>query len=254
MPASPMHTVRGTEALLARLTERLSERFPTHPFEAGIRADNFERVIGDYLAMSIAFPYIQAGAIHETYRRAVETSGDTNANTEVTAAVGSFLVWDEFGGHALIRENGDAGLLQLTRVGEHFHSHLLRRDIETLLGHSVRPHRSAATREYLDGLLRGLSDPRGNRNVAQMVAFEQHANDMIEALWTAVHRVFGVPKDARLAYFYEHVGGDSPAEAVHVEMTQNMLSDLVPSYEHEEFLETCVNAYAHSVRWCEAIL
>src|SRR5919201_4867975 len=164
MPPVPAPFAREKDVLLERLTERLAERFPTHPFAIGIDSGNFERAIGEYLAMSIAFPYIQAGAIHESFRRVTNASGDVNANTEITAAIGSFLVWDEFGGHALIRKHGDAGLLHLTRVSDIFHSHLLRRDIEALLGCRIKPTRSAATREYLAGLLEGLSDGRENRN------------------------------------------------------------------------------------------
>jgi hypothetical protein len=248
------HADEKTICLLEALDGQIAEQFPSHPFETGIDKNNFESVISEYLAMSIAFPYIQAGAIYENYKRVNHTSGDTNANLEITSSIASFLVWDEFGGHPLTKKYGDEGLRYLTSVDRNFHSNLLRRDIELLVGKTVEPKQSAVTTKYLDELYDGLSNGSSNHNVAHMVAFEKHASDMIEAMWSAIHRVFGVPKDSKLKYFYEHVGGDSPAEAFHVEMTRKMIGHLVPEQDYEEFLTTCLDAYAASARWCESVI
>jgi hypothetical protein len=244
----------GVNTLLEELDRRIAELFPGHPFDRNMNGENFERAIADFLAISIAFPYIQAGAIYENYRRTARSHGDTNRNVEITSAIGSFLVWDEFGGYLLSRKHGDEGLLHLTKTGGNFHSNLLRADIEKVLGKPIEPKWSAASDEYLNALLDGLSDERDSRNVACMIAFEKHAHVVIEAVWDAINRIFGIPKDSRLKYFYEHVGGDAPAEEFHIEMVQRMIGDLVPEQGREEFLAACIAEYAASIRWCEAIV
>jgi hypothetical protein len=250
------HEVGSDQAaavIIEELSRRIDERFPDHPFQSGVSRDNFEAVGADYLAMSIAFPFIQAGAMHATYKAALRAGGDTDKNAEITGAIGAYLVWDEVGGHKLTLESGNDGLLQLPATRRNYHAHWLRKDIRTILGKDVQPHRSAATTRYLDELLDGLSDARRNRNVAYMIGFECHAQAMITALWDAVCSSFDLPHDERLVYFWGHVGGESPAEAVHVEMTRMMIAELVPPDRREEFIELCLEAYALNFRWCEAI-
>lgn len=245
-------------ALITELNRRIGERFPEHPFRTRVTRDNFAAVIAEYLAMSIAFPFIQAGAMHATYQAALRAQGDTergetDRNAEITGAVGAYLVWDEVGGHKLTLEEGNQGLLRLLETRRNYHAHWLRQDIRTLLGREVAPHRGAATVRYLDDLLAGLSDPRGNRNVAYMIGFECHAQAMITALWEAIGAAFGLPRDERLVYFWGHVGGAEPAEAVHVEMTRMMVAELVAPARAEEFIGLCLEGYALNFRWCEAI-
>ena len=250
-----VHEIGSREAaaaIIEELSRRISERFPDHPFR-GVNKANFESVSADYLAMSIAFPFIQAGAMHETYKAALRAGGDTDKNAEITGAVGAYLVWDEVGGHKLTLESGNEGLLQLPATRRNYHAHWLRQDLRAILGKDVRPHRSPATARYLDQLFDGLSDARGNRNVAFMIGFESHAHAMITALWDAVCASFDLPHDQRLVYFYGHVGGDEPAEAVHVEMTRMMVAELVPADRREEFIELCLEGYALNFNWCAAI-
>jgi hypothetical protein len=244
---------QASAVIIEELGRRIGERFLDHPFRSGVNKDNFETVIAEYLAMSIAFPFIQAGAIHETYKAALRAGGDTDKNAEITGAVGAYLVWDEVGGHKLTLERGNEGLLQLPATRRNYHAHWLRKDIRTLLGRDVQPHRSAATTRYLDELLGGLSDARGDRNVAYMIGFECHAQAMIGALWDAACWSFDLPHDERLVYFWGHVGGDEPAEGVHVEMTRMMVAELVPPDRREEFIELCLEGYALNFHWCEAI-
>jgi hypothetical protein len=244
---------QASAAIIEELSQQIGERFPDHPFRNGVNKDNFEAVIADYLAMSIAFPFIQAGAIHETYKAALRAGGDTDKNAEITGAIGAYLVWDEVGGYKLTVEEGNIGLLQLPVTHRNFHAHWLRRDIRTILGKDVLPHRSAATTRYLDELLGGLSEARRNRNVAYMIGFECHAQTMISALWDAICVSFDLPHDERLVYFWGHVGGDEPAEGVHVEMTRMMVAELVPPNKREEFIELCLEGYALNFHWCEAI-
>jgi hypothetical protein len=244
---------QASAALIEELSGRISERFPDHPFGHGVTRDNFETVIAEYLAMSIAFPFIQAGALHQTYKAALRARGDIDKNAEITGAVGAYLVWDEVGGHKLTLEKGNLGLLQLPATRRNYHAHWLRQDIRTLLGREVAPHRSAATIRYLDALLEGLSDAHRNRNVAYMIGFECHAQAMISALWGAVRSCFDLPADERLVYFWGHVGGEEPAEGVHVEMTRMMVAELVPPDRGEEFIGLCLEAYALNFHWCQAI-
>jgi hypothetical protein len=162
-------------------------------------------------------------------------------------------VWDEVGGHKLTLEKGNEGLLQLPATHRNYHAHWLRDDIRSILGRYIQPRRSAATTRYLDELLDGLSDARGNRNVAYMIGFECHAQEMITALWDAVCASFDLPHDERLVYFWGHVGGDEPAEAVHVEMTRMMVAELVPPEKRENFIELCLEGYALNYNWCREI-
>jgi len=240
-------------AIIGELSRRIGECFPDHPFRDRVNKDNFEAVIADYLAMSIAFPFIQAGAIHETYKAALRARGDTDKNAEITGAIGAYLIWDEVGGHKITLEKGNVGLIQLSATRRNFHAHWLRQDIRTILGRDVPPRRSPATVRYLDALLAGLSDARRNRNVAYMIGFECHAEAMINALWDALCASFDLPHDERLVYFWGHVGGEAPAETVHVEMTRMMVAELVPSERRKEFIELCLEAYALNFHWCEAI-
>src|SRR4051795_12348058 len=244
---------QASAAIIEELSRGIGERFLDHPFRSGVNKDNFATVIAEYLAMSIAFPFIQAGAIHETYKAALRAGGDTDKNAEITGAVGAYLVWDEVGGHKLTLERGNQGLLQLPATHRNYHAHWLRKDIHTLLDRDVQPHRSAATIRYLDELLGGLSDARRNRNVAYMIGFECHAQAMIGALWDAACSSFDLPHNERLVYFWDHVGGDEPAEGFHVEMTRMMVAELVPPDRREEFIELCLEGYALNFHWCEAI-
>ena len=86
-----------------------------------------------------------------------------------------------------------------------------------------------------------------------MIGFECHAEAMITALWDAVCSSFDLPHDERLVYLWGHVGGESPAEAVHVEMTRMMVAELVPPDRREKFIELCLEAYALNFHWCEAL-
>ena len=253
MNAHEIGSGQAAAAIIEELSRRIRERFPDHPFRSRVNKENFEAVSADYLAMSVAFPFIQAGAMHATYKAALRAGGDTDKNAEITGAIGAYLVWDEVGGHKLTLERGNDGLLQLPATRSNYHAHWLRKDIRTILGKEVRPHRSAATARYLDELLDGLSDARRNRNVAYMIGFECQAEQMISALWDAVCSSFDLPRDERLVYFWGHVGGELPAEAVHVEMTRMMVAELVFPDRQEEFIELCVEGYALNFHWCEAI-
>lgn len=242
-------------SLLERLDEALAAYFPVHPFQTGIHTANFRAVMNEYVAMSVAFPYIQAGAVYENYRRCVESHGAPDDNAKITAAVGTFLAWDEFGGHHLVPKRGANGLSELIDVDTHFHSALLLRDVEGLLAaklHTAPP--GPITRTYLDRLHDGLSTSSENRNVAHMVAFERHAMAMIKALWTGMKSVFGISAMGELEYFEAHIGASTDGEAVHMQITESMIARLVPKGATNAFLEACIEAYAFNLRWCHDVL
>lgn len=240
--------------IVTELESLIGERFPLHPFEVGITKENFEQVMAEYLAMSIAFPYIQAGSAHENYRKAIQISGDTNHNLEITAAIGTLLVSDEFGADELIRQSNKEQIPLASHVEQCIHSNLLRHDIATILGKPLKPRWSSATRSYLDQLFFAFSDQTKNRNVAYMITFEMHAYKMILAIWSAINRCFGMHKYSELQYFSRHIGGDSPAEALHIEMTLKMIDALISDEDREGFILTCTEGFTTNIRWCESIL
>ncbi len=250
---TPLFVDPPASTLLDKINNCIASAYPQHPFNTSLVPGNIESVLAEYLAMSISFPYLQAGAIHENFRRTISADSEVTSNLEISSIVGSFLVWDEFGGHQLALKYGNEGLRHIVATKNHFHSNLLRRDLRQLLGHEIVPKWGTSTKRYLGWLFDELSHAEANRNIAAMVAFEKHAHEMIDALWTSLHVLYNVPKDDRLAYFHEHVGGDSPAEAFHVEMTQKMVAHLVPSQSHPGFIDLVVGAYGHSLQWCNEI-
>lgn len=239
---------------LRRLDESILALFPAHPFKDGIDRENFAELMGQYAAMSVAFPYIQSGAIYQTYRRSLGRPAQME-NVQTSAAVGAFLAWDEFGGHELVLTRGSEGLLQLIDTDDNFHSALLVDDVRQLIGmafaEALPDERTAA---YLDRLYDGLSDPHGNRNIAHMIAFERHAFAMITALFGSIRRLFGADVAERLDYFRAHIGSDSSGEAIHVAMTGRMIEKLIRHDEGTSFLQECLDAYALSHDWCTGLV
>jgi hypothetical protein len=240
--------------MLQRLDSALALRFPVHPFETGITGVNLVAVMNEFTAMSIAFPYIQAGAVYEGYRHSIESLGYPDLNAKITAAVGAFLTWDEFGGKELFLTPNPKGDQRLLDFDTHFHSTILIRDIERLIDAKMPPAvPGKATRVYLERLRENLSHSRHNHNVAHMVGFERHAMAMIKALLAGVKGVFGAAAEG-LAYFEAHIGSISEGEAVHVRLTESMISRLVPKDETDLFLDACAEAYAFNIQWCQDVV
>ncbi len=85
-----------------------------------------------------------------------------------------------------------------------------------------------------------------------MVAFENHADIMIDSFWYSLSSLYNMNKDS-LIYFKVHVGGSDPAEPYHIEMTERMVSEIVQDEKRNEFIDEFVNAYALNYNWCESI-
>src|ERR1043165_3392163 len=100
----------------------VSERFPTHPFAGVLDASNFESLMCNYLAMSQAFPYIQAGAHKRLAFYYIDAGLDFPVDIEISTVVGAFLVWDETGGWRITQEKGTEGLLHILETRNLFHS------------------------------------------------------------------------------------------------------------------------------------
>lgn len=241
-----------SEPMVDQLHHVIDTRFPEHPFSSQVTADNFETVIANYLTMSLAFPYQQAGAQLRLLLHYINNDQDIPVDVQITAVVGAFLTWDETGGHYAVLQHGNAGLPSILDV-ERFHANMLRKDIKTLVGRAVVPAFSDTTKNYVRELYFGLSSIDPVTRVAYMVAFETHAERMISALWTSVAALFPqVPKDD-LVYFKTHVGGSDPAEKYHVEMTSGMIDRVIHGDEEERFLDAFEDAYGKNVEWCASI-
>lgn len=230
----------------------VEENFPTHPFANDINPDDFERMMRNYLAMSQAFPYLQAGAQKRLLFHYMESGLDVPRDVEISSVVGAFLVWDETGGWGATRAEGAEGLLSILSTQERFHSNLLRHDLKRIFGRDITPEYSKVTRDYLKELHDGLASVDPVTRCVFMVSFETHAERMIDGLWGYVARTTGVAKDD-LRYFSTHVGGDDPAEAYHVSMTTDMIANLVPEGDGERFVREFINAYAVHSNWCARI-
>ncbi|MDE0005671.1 MAG: hypothetical protein OXQ29_23525 [Rhodospirillaceae bacterium] len=161
-------------------------------------------------------------------------------SVELTTVVGSFLCWDETGGHGQVLNHGNAGLPFALETEQHFHGNLLRRDLHRIFGRPIAPDFSI-TGPYLKSLQHYIGSPDDIWRCASMVSFERHAELVITALWQRLAALFDVDKDS-LEYFTTHVGGDDAAEDYHVQMTERLIDRIVTGEEVDRFLgafDTC---------------
>ena len=240
-----------TVALHEALHAIESRDFGPHPFTTGISGKNLRDVLEQYVVMSTEFPFIQARAIGNAYFHRNDPEAYVPLPVQLTSVVGSFLVFDEFGAHAKVREGGNAALPQILNT-QGFHSNLLRADCSAILGEEIGCNASAVTRAYLDQLAADLGATDHIIRIAAMIAFEQHAGSMIDALWQSV-AVFYNGNRSNLGYFHTHVGGDDPAEAYHQQMTARLIELCVPAGREEQFLDAFRQCYALNWNWCEEI-
>jgi hypothetical protein len=233
------------------LDKMIDAEFGPHPFLDIPTEADYQKLMANYLAMSQAFPYLQAGSQQDIFLHYMEKNEDIPKSVELTTVVGNFLCWDETGGLFLTIASGMKGLPRLLET-RRFHSNLLKSDCEELFGKEIKPDYSALTKEYLLQLKNGLSSLCHVSRVAYMVSFETHANKMIDALWHSISHHFDTEKN-KLRYFHTHVGGDDPAEAYHVEMTNKLIAEIVDEDQRETFINHFRDAYRLHSDWCKAL-
>jgi hypothetical protein len=247
---------RGARLRFAKIEPKLAsvvaDGHPIHPFRKGVTSHNARHVLAHYLAMSVAFPYLQAGAQQRLIQACIDENRDVRPEEELTTVVGNFLTADETGVNYVLGRHGISGLPQLLDTDSYFHSNLLRADLRAIFGQDVAPQFDGATAQYLRRLSDDLADPDDVKRCAAMVAFEAHAERMIEALWERLVELFPLDKD-QLVYFRIHVGCDDPAEVHHVAMTSRMIEQVVPEEEEAAFLQAFERAYSRNIDWCEAL-
>ncbi|NDD58429.1 MAG: hypothetical protein EBZ47_04145 [Chlamydiae bacterium] len=242
---------RGT-AIIEELRSAVNIHFPLHPFTHKVSAGNSEEVMGKYMAMSQAFPFIQAGAYKDLVLRAIHRSQPISEEVEKTFVIGTFLCWDETGSQYLLQQEGMSALPKILDTKTQFHANLLRKDLQIIFNHTVEPNYCSDTQTYLLQLMKKLGASNKLERSAMMVAFEMHAERMIQELWKSLADSHSLQKE-NLIYFEAHVGGDDPAEAYHVALTQKLVQDLVSPKEKEEFFRFFMESYALNVSWCETI-
>lgn len=248
-------TTVGVAEYVMQYRDEIITKSGIHPYLNGVNLGNVCKVFANYLAMSQAFPYLQSGSQRALVLNQIDNNLDLTEKVQTTTVVGDFLSWDETGGNYVIKSMGNDGLLEMLNTKTYFHSEMFRVDAANLLGvsvESVKPDFSTVTTMYLKHLLSGLESIDDVRRCACMVAFESHANLMIDSLWGAVSVLFNVDKN-RLPYFYVHVGGDDPAEAYHVAMVCAMIEKIVDSDKIDHF-KNCFSEYWQSnIKWCSDV-
>jgi hypothetical protein len=247
-------TERGGDSsrLYTQMSSIVNNLFERHPFSFALTDANVNHVLSEYLTMSRAFPYIQAAANSAVALNHVFRAEPVPLDVEATAVVGSFLVWDEFGGHQTLTERGESALSDILET-RRFHSNILQSDLAELLGAELSPGNSQATLGYLGALSRGLSSSNPLERVANMAAFEMHAGQMIGALWRSLAAIFG---EAALEkeYFILHAGGENPAEAYHIAMSLRLIDRAgAGANRSAELLDLFTEAYRLSFSWCGAV-
>lgn len=229
------------------LSEKISD---AHPFNSVI-LDNEELLFSNYLAMSQAFPYLQSGSQKTVFDYYSNTVGDIPKECEITSVVGNFLSWDETGGLYITLRKKMAGIGDILETKKNFHSNHLREDLMKIFSKNIHPIYSIRTRKYLDDLYKGLSSIDHVERCAMMVSFEIHAQKMIDSLWSSVSKNHPEIERDSLKYFYEHVGGDDPAEEYHVKMTEEMISKIADNSKKEEsFVNFFIESYRMHSLWC----
>ena len=245
----------------AKISENIYNKFisyanhymDNHPFNDLKSKSQIFAMLPHFLGLSQAFPYIQSGSQLPLILHAIKNNIDVKKDMELTSVVGNFLSWEETGGAFVLETMGKSCLPEILQTHTWFHANLLRRDIEKLTGKKVISCFDEPTRSYLLSLLQSLSDLNPIVRVAYMTAFEVHANMVITVLWKQICNNFEVHPD-ELIYFKIHVGGDDPAEAYHVTMVANLVSQLVVGPEEEQtFLSLATQALHESLNWCTAV-
>lgn len=233
------------------LNTQIEKNYAKHPFSAIPKNSNYEFILANYLAMSQAFPYLQAGSNKELIMQAIDNNHDVDHAAELTLVAGLFLCFDEAACLYPLIAKGLKALPDLCKT-KRFHSNLLKKDMNLLFNKDIPPNYSPITKHYLKNLYLGLSSIDHLERVSAMVSFEMHADAMIKLLWNNLCENFTVERK-KLTYFNLHVG-DNPAEIYHVQMTQSIVEKIVPSEKIYLFEKSFLEHYKLHVDWCSQLV
>lgn len=234
-------------------TNELNSLKTCHPFLKISSKEQILKMLPHYLAMSLAFPYIQASSHYNIATDIIENNKDFTETEEITFSVSNFLCFEETGGSYILDTYGKSSLTKILDTKQRFHANILRSDIAKFTNENIRPNFADPTKTYLKSLQEGLGNINAIARCAHMVAFESHAEIMISALWRKIYDYFG-ESDNGIKYFELHVGGADPAEAYHVDIAKKMIQMLVSEDNSNLFLSKFFEALKLNLKWSAAII
>ncbi|MEZ8775664.1 hypothetical protein [Vibrio sp. 10N.247.310.17] len=244
--------MKSSEALQTKLLATFRLYFQEHPFIHLESLEATRTTLGEFYGVSDFFPYIQAIACAPYIERQLQSCSTISDSVGLTSVVGTFLSWDEFGGHYTVCQGGQAALPNIINRSQ-FHSSMFKADMQQVFGNNYHPEFTSLTTDYLMNLKAGLGSEDASERVAHMVAFEMHAESMLTALYMTLKRLTDIP-DKGLAFFEAHIGGDDPAEAYHVEMTNRLIDAVIPSEKSAAFLKHFDTACQLHHKWCLSVM
>jgi hypothetical protein len=241
------------QSIRVKIEHEITKLYPEHPFVLGISQSNVQDVMWKYLAMSQAFPLIQSGAFLPLIKKSIVNNKELPEEFFKAFAVAMFLCNDEMGSHHILSNGGNRRLPEILKTEEQSHASLLKKDLLILFGNPPVPNFCPVTKQYLLTLSESLGSNDIVELVASMVAFETHANHMINAVWQRIGQLFPAIDKNSLEYFKIHVGGDDPAEAYHVQMTDRLIIEAKAESNSDEFVKKVLRYYDLNATWCQNI-
>jgi hypothetical protein len=164
-----------------------------------------------------------------------------------------FLSNDEMGIHHILSNGGNKRLPEILKTEDQSHASMLKKDLLSLFGKSQVPNYCPDTKVYLYQLSKAFGSHDVLEIIASMVAFETYADHMISAVWKSLEEIYPNIDKNTLEYFQIHVGGDDPAEAYHVQMTDRLIQEAKIESNNEKFVKMVLNYYELNAKWCDQI-
>lgn len=247
------HCFSAKKSISVKIEDAITKEHLEHPFAQGISQANVQEVMRKYLAMSQAFPMIQSGAFLPLIKHSLAENKELSEKYFKAFSVAMFLCNDEMGSHHILSNGGNPRLPEILKTEENSHANMLKKDLHLIFGQHATPDFCPTTRAYLIALSEAFGSQDIGEIVASMVAFENHANRMIKALWQRLEELFpAIDKDS-LEYFKIHVGGDDPAEAYHVKMTEQLILETYANQNDQAFIQKVLKYYRLNEGWCREI-
>ncbi len=229
----------------------LIKNFLPHPFLKIPKQADLRIVCENFYALSLASPYLQAGALKEIFFNSIINNPTPTKEIECTSLVAAYLCLDEFGSsylnQVLKKKTDCTGIMQ--RISSH--AKLFRKDCLHIFKEEIQASYSSVTLSYLNTLFTNLSSFEPMVRVANMVAFENHAEQIIKAFGKYLKTY---SSNKKLVYFELHVGAENPAEEIHVQLTRDLINLVVDNKNKESFYEAFRQAYQLNHQWaCDII-